>query len=262
MKTVEFDRLYENDIAMTEIAVIYQTPQWNSIEMKNEGGRRLNGFLLIDKGECLYEWQDKSASLSRGSLIYLPSGSKHTVTVTERPFSFYRISFSLIDPTDGERIIFTNEPCVMTSTASGRLFELANELISSTVLKSRAFKSTSMLAEFFHVLLKSRRRPESRISTAVEHIDRHYSEETNVDGLAALCYISKPHLFRLFKSELGMSPIEYRNHLRMERAKVLLSDGELSVGEIAAMLGFENGYYFSRMFKEHTGMSPSKYGEM
>jgi len=259
MKKVDFNKLYEYDIAMTEIAVIYQTPQWNSIEMKSEGGRRLNGFLLIDSGECLYEWQGGSAALSRGSLIYLPSGSKHKVTVTEHPFSFYRISFSLIAPADGERIVFTTEPYMMTSVASGRLFELADELVSSTVSPSRVFKSTSMLAEFFHVLLKSRRHPKSRISAAVEHIDRHYTEETDVNELAAMCYISKPHLFRLFKSEFGMSPIEYRNSLRIRQAKALLADGELSVGEIAAMLGFESGYYFSRMFKAAVGVAPSKY---
>ncbi len=261
MKTVPFEKLTVLDTAITDIAVIYQTPQWNTIEMKSEGGRKLNGFLLIDSGECLYEWQEGSALLSGGSLIYLPSGSKHKVTVTGSPLAFYRISFNLTDAEDGKRVVFSNCPQVMTYCASRRMYDLAFEMMHSTVSRSQLYKSISKLSEFFHILTKQAAVESSKISPAVEYINRHYSENIDVGELAKMAFISKPHLFRLFKSELGMSPVEYRNYLRIERAKSLLADGELSVGEIASLLGFDGSYYFSRMFKEHTGMAPSKYNE-
>lgn len=260
MKTVPFEKLYTVDIAMTEPAVIYQTPQWNSIEMKSEGGRRLNGFLLIDRGECSYEWQGGSADLSPGSLIYLPTGSRHTVTVTSRPFSFYRICFTLIDPHDGEGIVFSEGPQVMTCNSSGRLLSLAREMVTTTVSRAGIFKSTALMSEFFHVTAgHSPHRSDSRIAAAVEYIDANYTKNTSVEELANLCYISKPHLFRLFRREIGISPLEYRNSLRIRRAKELLSDGECTVSEIASMLGFESGYYFSRVFKACTGMAPTRY---
>jgi len=261
VKIVEFEQIRNLDAAMTDIAVIYQTPQWNSIEMKSQSGRKLNGFLLIDKGECFYEWQDGNAELSHGSLIYLPTGSRHRVTVTKRPFSFYRISFNLVDVADGETVVFSNGPLVMSYNTPTRMFDIAYEMVASTVSRSRVYKSISMLAEFFHIMSKQSERPASRISAAIEYTERHYAENIDVDELSRMCYISKPHLFRLFKKETGMSPVEYRNYLRIERAKLLLADGELSIGEIAAMLGFEGSYYFSRTFKAHTGVAPSRYGE-
>ena len=77
--------------------------------------------------------------------------------------------------------------------------------------------------------------------------------------LAEMCYLGEAQFFNLFKKELGMSPIKYKNYLRMEQAKMLILSGECSQAEIAAMLGFENVYYFSRMFKSYVGESPSKY---
>lgn len=261
MKLLGLEGLDTADFAISDISAIYQTPAWSSISMHTDSGRKLNGFLLIDSGDCVYEWADGSAELSRGSLIYLPKGSKHTVTVTKRPFSFYRISFCLTDLASGEHIIFSEAPSVITSSAGGRLFELSRELMSTTVSRSGLLKSISHLAELLHTAASHASRTQaSRISPAVEYLDSHFSENTSVDYLAQLCYISRPHLFRLFREELGMSPIEYRNTLRIERAKTLLLDGECTVSEIASMLGFEGSYYFSRIFKQYTGVAPSRYG--
>lgn len=259
MKVLDFEQLHTVDFGISDISVIHQTPTWSTIAMQMESGRKLNGFLLIETGECAYEWADGSAELSHGSLIYLPKGSRHAVTITSRPFSFYRICFTVTDLADGEQIVFSEEPRVITYSASGRLFELSKELLSTTVSRQKIHKSISLLAEFFHISFKHSKTSVSRISPAIEYLDSHFTENTSVEALAQLCYISKPHLFRLFREKLGMSPIEYRNTLRIERAKALLSDGECSIGEIASMLGFEGSYYFSRIFKQYTGVAPSQY---
>ena len=99
----------------------------------------------------------------------------------------------------------------------------------------------------------------SKISPAIDYIERHYMESTDIETLANRCFMSKSHFFRLFKTETGMTPLEYRNNIRIERAKILLSDGECGIGDIAMILGFENVYYFSRIFKQIEGIPPSKY---
>ena len=66
---------------------------------------------------------------------------------------------------------------------------------------------------------------------------------------------------KLFKAETGFAPVVYFNRMRVEYAKTLLrqSDGQRPVKEIAAAAGFSDPYYFSRVFKSCTGMSPSGY---
>ena len=64
---------------------------------------------------------------------------------------------------------------------------------------------------------------------------------------------------RIFKEETGSSIITYLNNLRMEKAKELLADKHLSIGDIALKVGFANTYYFSNAFKKRWGESPSKF---
>lgn len=67
---------------------------------------------------------------------------------------------------------------------------------------------------------------------------------------------SYPHLCRVFNSTYGISPIEYINALRIERAKLLLRDTKLTITDIAKKVGFDNPAYFSRIFKKITGIPP------
>ena len=71
--------------------------------------------------------------------------------------------------------------------------------------------------------------------------------------------ISQYHLIRTFKEETGCAPQKYRNLMRVERAKQLLTDTELNINEISDMLGFADSLYFSRLFKRIVGVSPRDY---
>lgn len=70
---------------------------------------------------------------------------------------------------------------------------------------------------------------------------------------------SYAHLCRVFKREYGIAPLRYVNALRIERAKLLLRDTELTVSEVAERTGFDNLSYFSRLFSRIAGISPSAY---
>ena len=94
-----------------------------------------------------------------------------------------------------------------------------------------------------------------------QYIEAHVAEDFSVRFLAETMNISLYYLSHLFKAVTGITVIEYRNELRMKRAKELLLDGECQIGEIAALVGFESIYYFSRAFKKAYGLSPSQYAK-
>lgn len=70
---------------------------------------------------------------------------------------------------------------------------------------------------------------------------------------------SYAHLARLFHQAYGISPLQYLNALRIEQAKRLLVNPELSVEAVARQAGVNNPQYFARMFRRYTGKSPSQY---
>jgi AraC-like DNA-binding protein len=91
-----------------------------------------------------------------------------------------------------------------------------------------------------------------------EYIDRHYGERVGYDDFQAITKLSKSHLCTLFRKVMGCPPVDYLRKVRLLHAKkVLLSYGEKTVAEVAYQVGFESPNYFTRVFHQEFGLSPS-----
>ena len=258
MKTIDFSEFYKGRYAITDISVIDQTNLWSVCD--HAGGRIYNGFILFKNGSCNYEWNGNRIPVGKGTLIYLPTGSKHKVTAKERSLNFYRINFTVRDVQSGEIVVFSDTPKVITQDTPMAVFGICENMCRWSLSDKEVFKNLSAIAEILDFVLHNLKSTDiSRISPAVEYIENHFTEDFTISALANICYISEAHLFRLFKEELGTSPVEYKNILRIKRAQQLLCDPECSIGDISAMVGFENLCYFSRTFKKIVGYNPSQY---
>ena len=105
------------------------------------------------------------------------------------------------------------------------------------------------------------RRPRGKkglVSRALSMI-REQEGGLSVAELAGQLYVSRGYLRHLFREYSEMSPLRHIVQARIEKAKDLLSDPELTIAQVAARSGFESAYYFSRFFKKATGRPPSRY---
>ena len=111
----------------------------------------------------------------------------------------------------------------------------------------------------------SERRPRSTNSScqyvlnAIKYIQFNYSHDISIDDVAKSVGVSRSHLYRVFMSNVGKSPIDYLTEYRINEACKLLQDGSLSIAEVAISVGFFDQFYFSRVFKRAKGVPPSKY---
>ena len=110
MKTVDISKVKDISYSLADVSVIRQTNLWSVLSMPEECGRIYNGFLLVAGGTCTYRFDKEELTLSPGAMIYLPKGSRHTVTAPERTLDLYRINFLMRDTTDGEEIVFSGVP--------------------------------------------------------------------------------------------------------------------------------------------------------
>ncbi len=97
------------------------------------------------------------------------------------------------------------------------------------------------------------------IREAENYIRFHYDSEISINKLAASLNLSAEYFSRLFKSETGMTPQNMVIKYRTEKARRLLSSTSLSINEIAACIGIHDQRYFSKLFKEKFGCSPTEY---
>ena len=93
----------------------------------------------------------------------------------------------------------------------------------------------------------------------MRYINAHYTENLKLKDMAERVYISPQYLSGLFKKEMFMTISDYIAKIRMERAKELLKDTGLSIGEIAEKTGYKDIRHFSTMFKRLTGLTPSEF---
>lgn len=97
------------------------------------------------------------------------------------------------------------------------------------------------------------------VQAAMEYIRAHYTEHIHLGEVADNIYVSQWHLSKLINKHLGQSFFDIVNQLRVEKARELLGEPSLRVGEIAELVGFSDVAHFSKTFKKITGLSPVEY---
>lgn len=101
-------------------------------------------------------------------------------------------------------------------------------------------------------------RPSTRIRRVKAFIDAHYGESFGLDALADVAGLSTFHTLRLFKREVGLTPLAYRNQVRLTHARRLLLGGA-PVADAALAVGFADQSHLSRQFQRVVGVSPARY---
>lgn len=91
------------------------------------------------------------------------------------------------------------------------------------------------------------------------YINHHYTENLQIEDLAAMCNLSKSYFIAAFHKEIGDSPYNYLNRLRIANARILLENTKFTIKEIALQCGFMRANSFTSLFKASTGMTPTQY---
>ena len=94
---------------------------------------------------------------------------------------------------------------------------------------------------------------------AKQYVQEHVDEKITLQDAADAAGLSPSYLSALFKKEYDQNFMDFVNETKMRRACQLISEGNHRIYEISYMLGFENAYYFTRVFRRHIGMTPTEY---
>ncbi len=97
------------------------------------------------------------------------------------------------------------------------------------------------------------------VEMAIEYINAHYKDDFTLEQLAHEVNYSPFHFIRIFKKEMGQTPFEYLQDLKIEKAKLMLRQTNKNITDICFATGFNNRSYFSSIFKKRVGVAPSEY---
>lgn len=98
-----------------------------------------------------------------------------------------------------------------------------------------------------------------RLQSTIAYLHQNYRQKFNINELLQHSPYSRVHFYRIFRQRFHMAPQEYMISLRLREATELLLDSDLSVAEIGMRVGWDNPFYFSKVFKTVIGVSPLHY---
>ena len=101
--------------------------------------------------------------------------------------------------------------------------------------------------------------PEQAVQSTIEFMKSNLGETISIEDVAEAVHCSRAKLFEVFKESTGMTPNDYWQRLRIDRAQQLLANSNMSITTVAMECGFSTSQYFSTVFRKYAGVSPSDY---
>lgn len=222
----------------------------------------------VKDGRGTLKTPDGIFPVSAGSIFLIRPSELVTYTADkDSPWEYYWVGFN---GTEAHRLInltpFSSDERVL-KIGENNLSELLMQIYESRGNSSACeAKMLGFLYQFLGILMeKSKKKPPKKIHTklyieqATKFISYNYSSDITIEDVAKAAKISPSHLYRVFSSELGMSPTQFLMSYRINEACSILKTENLSIAEVSASVGFSDPFYFSRVFKKIKGVSPRGY---
>ncbi|MEF3307054.1 helix-turn-helix transcriptional regulator [Paenibacillus sp. GYB003] len=219
-------------------------------------------------GEAIYRFNGTEHTVRKGDLLFFPKGLVRSAhSNPDNPWSFYTITFDVRFQNEQARELFDRFDYVIRSPQLYKLQTIFTEFNQVWTGKRNGFtiQCKSLIMNILYAMIRERDRQThgsahyNAIEQTTNHILAHYTDHFSIAELARQTGLSPSHFRLLFKKITGMTAVQYQNHIRINKAKDLLMSGECNVTEAALSVGFQDIYYFSRLFKQLTGESPSRY---
>ena len=206
----------------------------------------------------------KTLIAKKGDIVFVPKNLYYTVSFyhTNGRFDSYTVNFLLKDESYND-ILLDDEIHVLGGKFDESYLRDMEEFFQAyCVGEQYPLRLQGAFYDFLEktlFLTEYNRNAYYLIKKGITALSNEWRENKKIDEYANLCGINKSYFYKLFKQWSGVSPNEYRNRLRLSEAKDLLAHTGFSVCEIAQKVGFDDPYYFSRLFKKAIGVSPLRF---
>lgn len=227
--------------------------------------RTYNGLVYLLSGSMEITFNDgKTFTAKEDDIIIQREGDCYKLQAVGGNAEYVVVSYSV-----------DNKQTVLELLGSNRIFSVSQRKKTRSLFEKVALESKSssflsktlsrelvqeILCEIFretHPQLSSLKH--TPLESAKLYIEEFYDKEIKISELSKTHGYSPSRFRTVFKEEFKVSPVQYLTSVRIERAKEMLESGLFTIEEVALSCGFINVYYFSKVFKKETGLTPGKF---
>ena len=222
--------------------------------------------ILSGRGTCIIDSRKYVLQAGDSFLVY-PDTTIHYYADEDQPWEYVWVGFNGMD---AERYVeltdFSRESPVLTGEGGETIALLLEEIYRAygTAIWEHMAMMGRLYALLSHLVERAQRGRAPRrdsldcAEAAADYIVNHFAEPVTVEQLADHFSVSHSSLYRKFIKRYQMSPKRFLLEYRIDRACILLATTDHSVQEVSNSVGFDDPFYFSRVFKEIRGVSPRR----
>lgn len=219
-------------------------------------------------GEGYFQIRDRQNHIHPGDLFMIPPHTKNKYfPAVENPWSYRWIGLkgSLVESLLSRCGLSAEDYLLhhkLDSQLDG-LFEQVHYCMQGGH-KLKALGTALQLLDYLEHNIRNRKKDsltpgESYFHTAVHFIHKNYFNNISISDIADAANIDRTYIFKLFQRYLNISPSQYLQQYRLDKACILLRKSSLSITDVSYAVGFQHSPYFTKLFTHYKGMTPSEY---
>lgn len=252
----EYNKLFTSDFNIDNITSLRQNWDADTRYNRMDVPRVQFGLLLLTDHPARFLLPEgRILQAQPGDLILLPKGAYYSLSFSVpegETTSPLVINFRLLDEQGQEvelqsgvaRLCRDDGSFLPMFKAAAQLYKAA----SPAKLKAKVYE---LLGELFPVV--------DRDECCIDYINRHYTQRFSIPDLAKKCAVCETAYRKRFKALTGLSPVQYINRLKVEKACQMLLSDDMRLQDISDFLNFYSLPYFFKVFKDCTGLTPNQY---
>lgn len=220
--------------------------------------RNFHAFSFRINGNAHYTTENTEISVHTGDLLFVPENVGYHINAQNE--ELYVIHFELPEKKQDHLELFHFNDYAKVKNLFETCYRIWKKKESGYYFK--ALSIFYNILEFISVSTLSVETDsiDEKIKPAMDYLHSHYTDpDLSILTLCDVAHISDTWFRKLFVKCHGNTPVKYINTLRINYAKELLESGYYKVEEVAIMVGFEDTKYFSTIFRQYTGVSPSQF---
>lgn len=239
------------------------TPQWHLPESRID----FHNLMYLYEGKCDFYIDGKLYPLAKGDVVYAPYGIRRKAnTFEDNLMQCYAVTFQVTN----RSLMHTFLPVYIKAGIDDELILLFKQMNHAWLFKGDGYqlKCRALLMLVLYRLLQLNKNivanvaEDIRINKVKQYISEHMTENIPIVRLSEVAGLNQVYFGCLFHKYAGCTVKDYINRLRIAKACELLDTGDCSVKETAFQCGFDDIYYFSKVFKKIAGVPPSRYGKI
>lgn len=208
---------------------------------------------FVVSGFGIFKIKDNEYNLSPGEMFVIPPYEEtYYQADSNEPWSYIWIGFTT------STSLPKSLPNVILCPEAGNIF--ASMKKCENYSDGRSAYLSARLWDLFALLTEGRSEKQDYVEKALEYIHSNYIHDISIEQIAGDLNLDRTYFSVIFKKKTGLSPKQYLTDYRMNIAASLISKKNVSISTVANSVGYSDLYTFSKVFKRHFGVAPSKYG--